>query len=306
MIEKVTYRGWPNAYRLSNGVVELIVLADVGPRVISFGFVGGENQFHEFAEQAGLVGGNQFRLYGGHRLWVSPEYPSTYYPDNGPVSVSQSADGARFTAPVESNAPGIGLQKEIEVRLAAEGTRVVLTHRITNHGATAVEFAPWGPTLMRGGGRGVLPLSPRAPMDDAHLLPVGQFAWWSYTDLSDSRWTLGAEYIQLRHDSNPKGRFKEQMGGVFTPCGWVAYYRKGCLFVKKARVIAGARYPDLGCNFEMFTNPDFLEVETLAPLTEVQPGACADHEETWALFRDVPDGHDEDWIRSTLLPLINS
>ena len=92
MIEKISYRGWPNAYRLSNGIVELTVLADVGPRVISYKFIGDENQFYEIDDQAGLTGGAQFRLYGGHRLWVSPEGPSTYYPDNQASTVSQNAD----------------------------------------------------------------------------------------------------------------------------------------------------------------------------------------------------------------------
>ena len=91
---------------------------------------------------------------------------------------------------------------------------------------------------------------------------------WSYTDLADSRWVFGTEYIQLNQLSEPTGRFKEQMCGIYNPAGWGAYYRDGHLFVKRAPVIAGARYPDFGCNFEVFTNPDFLELETLGPLQE--------------------------------------
>jgi len=306
MIEKISYRGWPNAYRLSNGIVELIVLADVGPRVISYKFVGDENQFYEIEEQAGLTSGAQFRLYGGHRLWVSPEGPSTYYPDNQPATVSKNADTITFASPVEKDPPGRHLRKELDIRLAPTGSRVVVTHRVTNTAPTAIEFAPWGPTMMRAGGRGIMPLPPRVMMDDDHLLPVGQLVLWSYTDLGDPRWRLGTEYIQLIHDSSPQGKFREQMGGVFTPCGWVAYYRRGHLFVKRAAVIDGARYPDLGCNVELFTNPDFLEVETLAPLTKVESGRCATHEEVWTLFQGVPDGNDENWIRSTLLPLVES
>jgi hypothetical protein len=45
LVEKRSHRGWPNTYFLSNGTVELAVLADVGPRVIHYGFAGGENQF---------------------------------------------------------------------------------------------------------------------------------------------------------------------------------------------------------------------------------------------------------------------
>ncbi|PYJ52637.1 MAG: hypothetical protein DME82_16060 [Verrucomicrobia bacterium] len=88
MLERIPYRGWNTAYRLSNGTVELIVLADVGPRIISYRFIGGENQLHEVEADTGQLGRSDFRLYGGHRLWVSPELESTYFPDNVPVEVS--------------------------------------------------------------------------------------------------------------------------------------------------------------------------------------------------------------------------
>jgi hypothetical protein len=67
-VEKHNYRGWPNSYFVSNGLVDLVVLADVGPRIVRYGFVSGENQFHGFDEQAGTSGGDGFCLYGGHRL----------------------------------------------------------------------------------------------------------------------------------------------------------------------------------------------------------------------------------------------
>ena len=34
MIEQISYRGWENVYRISNATVELVVLADVGPRIL--------------------------------------------------------------------------------------------------------------------------------------------------------------------------------------------------------------------------------------------------------------------------------
>ena len=41
-VEKTGYNGWQNCYRVSNGQIELIVTGDVGPRIIRFGFVGGQ------------------------------------------------------------------------------------------------------------------------------------------------------------------------------------------------------------------------------------------------------------------------
>src|SRR5436190_1291071 len=76
MMERTTYRGWQNAYKLWNDHVQVIVLADVGPRIIWYGFCDKENQLHEVPADAGLTGGTDFRLYGGHRLWVSQSYPA--------------------------------------------------------------------------------------------------------------------------------------------------------------------------------------------------------------------------------------
>src|SRR5215469_8348010 len=133
MIEKISWQGWNNVYRIWNETVQILVLADVGPRIIWYGFRDGENVLHEVASQAGLSGGGEFRLYGGHRLWVSPEVERTYFPDNCLVSVRQHSRTIRFTAPVENMAPGTNLQKELEVELAETGACVRLLHRVTNH-----------------------------------------------------------------------------------------------------------------------------------------------------------------------------
>jgi len=78
------------------------------------------------------------------------------------------------------------------------------------------------------------------------------------------------------------------------------------LFIKRAAPVANARYPDFGCNFEIFTNSEFLELETLSPIVQLASEESASHTETWALFRDVPAGNDDSWIRSTVSPLAAS
>jgi hypothetical protein len=306
MVERMSYRGWENAYRISNASVELVVLADVGPRVVVYRFLGGENIFHEVEEQAGLTGGADFRLYGGHRLWISPEVDHTYFPDNSPVTVTQGNGLIRFTAPVESASPGSNLQKEVEIQLDEQGTRVTIHHRVTNLDSRPTELAPWAPTMMTPGGRAILPLPPRAAMDKDHFQSVGPLTLWSFTDFADSRWTLGTEYIQLQQQTSPTGRFPEQMTGLYKPAGWGAYFLNGTVFLKSAPVIAGAAYPDFGCNFEIFTNPEFLELETLGPQVELGPEESVCHTETWKLFQSVPDGEDDSWIREAIAPLAST
>jgi hypothetical protein len=306
MVEKLSYKGWCNAWRLSNGTVEVILLADVGPRIVHYGLCGDENFFYEAASDAGLTGSADFRLYGGHRLWVWPEVARTYYPDNRPVAVSEEDNFVRFTAPIEDRPPGTRLQKQLDITLDANGSRVRIVHKITNWSTETTELAAWSPTMMRPGGRAILPLPARVPMDTDHFQSVGPITLWSFTDLADPRWTFGTDFIQLSHETNPRGRFREQMTGIYNPAGWGAYYTDGTLFIKRATVRAKARYPDFGCNFEIFTNPEFLELETLAPVVELGPRESTSHTETWALFRDVPAGNDDDWIRSAVVPLAAS
>lgn len=301
-IERRAYCGWPNSYFLSNGTVELVVLADVGPRVVRYAFAGGENQFHEFEDQAGSRGGAEFRLYGGHRLWVWPEIERTYFPDNFPVEVNIDVAGATFLAPIEANFPGTSLQKSILVQLDEQGSHVRLTHSITNCSSAPTQLAPWTPTVMRPGGRAILPFLPRAAMDKDHFQSISPLTLWSFTDFTDSRWILGQDFLQLVQQENPTGRFPEQMTGLFNPEGWGAYVRSGCLFLKRAKVVPRAQYPDFGCNFELFTNSEFLELESLGPFVALQPGEKVTHTEDWWLFDGLGPISDDESIRREVIP----
>ncbi len=98
-VAKVAYQGWPNCFRLSNELVELIIITDVGPRLIRFGFLG-RDDLAEFPADLGQAGGNTFQQYGGHRLWHGPESRErTYYPDNAPVMLEQKGEGVRVIQP---------------------------------------------------------------------------------------------------------------------------------------------------------------------------------------------------------------
>ena len=297
------YRGWKNAYNICNDSARLIVLTDIGPRILFYGFLDGENEFHEVPEHAGLTTGNEFRSYGGHRFWVAPEVERTYYPDNAQVSISRGDEAITFTAPIEATPPGTNLQKEIEIKLDDTGTHVTVTHRIFNRGNEATEMAPWALSVMAPGGKAILPLPPRAPVSKDRLQPEGVVALWSYTDFADPRWTIGTKYIQLKQSSSPNGQFKEQMAGIYNPSGWGAYFRDGNLFVKRSKVQKGARYPDFGCNFEIYTEPGFLELETLGPLQSLAPGGTIQHMEEWWI---VPNGDGDTWADSIVLPIVES
>jgi hypothetical protein len=286
IVSKTTWRG-AEALQISNGTVELVVTTGLGPRVIRYAFVGGDNILAE------LPGGGAgtatpwgtWLPRGGHRLWVAPEaMPGSYAPDNGPVRVERNGDTIRFIQPADAS----GVEKEIAVTLAAAGTDVRLQHRLTNRGPFAIDAAAWALTIMRGGGMVVIPNEPYASHDDA-LQPVRAMTAWAYTDMSDPRWTFGPRCIRLRTDAARAG---SQKIGVANRQGWAGYVREGLFFVKRYDWKEGARYPDFGVNTETYTAADFIELETLGTLQLLQPGASTEHEERWTLSKvQLPDGH---------------
>ncbi len=298
--EQIEYAGWPNCYRLASERAELVVTADVGPRVIRFALAGDENVFKEYPEQLGSTGGDEWRIYGGHRLWHAPEaMPRTYAPDNGPVAVEPRGDALRLVQPVEATT---GIQKELDVSLAADEARATVTHRLRNTNLWPLEVAPWAVSVMAPGGVAVVPLPPRRRHEES-LVPANTLALWAYTDMTDARWTWGARFVLLRQQP---GAPVPQKAGLSVPEGWAAYARDGRLFVKAFDYVAGGRYPDLGSNVEAFTNAEMLELETLAPLSTVPPGGEVEYTERWALFASVPPPASDGEVEWDVLPKVRT
>jgi len=280
-VEKVEYKGWRNCYRISNGEVELIATSDVGPRVIRFGFVGGQNVFKEFTEQLGKSGEDKFQLRGGDRVWKAPEDPvATWAPDNVAVEISVTGNGLIARAPVE---PLTHLRKEIEIRMAERGTDVTVVHRVTNESLFPLEYSAWALTMMAPGGVAISGFPPRGK-HPANLEATNPLVMWAYTNLADKRWTFTKKYLALRQDPNNSDA---QKLGMFNPHTWSAYVLNGEVFIKQAAGDAHASYPDFGCSFETFTNNEFLEMETLSPLKKVAPGETVEQKEHWSLHKNV-------------------
>jgi len=195
-----------------NDTVEVVVLTDVGRELFFTVFWAEKMSFTRFPRTQARHAPKNVSPMAAKRLWVSPEVERTYYPDNIACLIQETTGGVRVTAPVEDRPPGTHLQKEIEVRLDSSGSRVRVLHRISNHDRQTTQLAPWAISMMAPGGRAILPLPPKAPLDMQHLLPVGLFALWSYTDFADPRWRLGTKYIQLRQEAHPTGRFGNRWG----------------------------------------------------------------------------------------------
>ena len=298
-IEKTAYGGWPNCYRLSNGDVEVIATTDVGPRIIRYGFPGGQNLMKEFADQMGRTGESTWQARGGHRIWMAPEDGVLSYAlDNSTVQAAIHGSVLTLTGAVEKET---GLQKQMIVELAPQGSGLEVIHRILNKGTAPRRMASWALTMMAPGGTGIVTFPPRGthPKD---LPPTNPLVMWAYTDFTDPRWHFTKKYLTLRNDpsvASPQkvGTFNQETAG--------AYLLGSDLFIKRASARDPLKQPDWGCSYETFTNDQFLEMETLGELSDVPAGGSIQHVERWTLHKNVKISSWTDAeIDRVLLPLL--
>ena len=270
-----------NLLVLTNGLVELKITTDFGPRIIHCSKPGLENIFYEDTDKLPLgdpqpeYEGEIIKLYGGHRLWISPEFlPSCYYPDNEPVTVKEIKNGVELISPVEKFN---NIQKIIRITLDEKLPTVSLTHSIKNCGPFAIEIAPWTITMLSPGGVEIMPQT----STDCGLLPNRNFTLWSYSEMDDPRVTWGKNYLILRQDPKKENPFKF---GYNNESGWAAYFNRKQLFVKFFEPELDGVYPDNGCCFETYTNSKIIEMESLGELQIIIPDATISHEETWEIY----------------------
>ncbi|MCX7755810.1 MAG: hypothetical protein N2117_11290 [Anaerolineales bacterium] len=277
-METGDFHGWPTLF-LENRFLRLECLA-ASPRIVRLFPFGKPNLFADLGNEFNETPYGRFYFRGGHRLWHSPEaMPRTYIPDNEGAIVSELPGGLRIEQPAE---PWTHIAKSIEIRLNDSQPQVIVYHELRNDGPWPVEFAPWALTMFRLGGLGIFPL-PVGNADPEGLLPNRQLVFWPYTRIQDLRLTVRDDFILLR----ASGGLPPVKVGYFNPHGWQAYALDDVLFIKCFDPCPGAHFPDGGCNTETYTNHQFIELETLAPLVKLGPGETVTHTETWELHEGI-------------------
>lgn len=241
----------------------------------------GENVLFVDEETTREYDDTEWNVFSGHRLWHAPEdHERTYVPDNDPVDYELTDAGVHLVQPVEEET---GIRKEISVELPEDEPRAIATHSLTNEGSWPVSLAPWGVTVFAGGGRCVVPFEtgPESPT------PNRSIALWSDASLADERLEFAEDHVLM--DQSADG--EPTKFGVSATDGWAAYVVDGTAFCKSFPLAGHDAYPDRGSAVELYTDPEIFELESLAGLTELEPGDTATHTETWQLFDgvDVPE-----------------
>ena len=262
--------------------LEVDVLRNGGPRIARLRLAGAtENLLGEVPDAHWPTPHGEFHPYGGHRLWAAPEnQPFSQIPDETGVELTEMADGVKLELP---SSPGNALRRGMTIRLEPDHAGLVIEHSLVNESKEPVECAPWGITVLPLGGRAILPWREKKAFSGS-VMPDRSLSLWEYTSLRDDRLQVTDDFIVVQgRPAMPPCKV-----GIYTPFGWGAYTLGEHTLIKRFDVHPGMKYPDFGCNAEIYCNDTFLELESLGPMSVLQPGDSANHTEHWEL---VPAGH---------------
>jgi len=271
----IDYHGYP-VRTLQNAFLRVDVLETAGPRIVGFGPAG--SSLNLMAEVPDITADTPYGVYhflGGHRLWHSPEVmPRTYVPDDTGLVVEETSTGVRLIQPVEGPT---GLRKTVELSLDAGRAAMTVDHYLENTGMWTVECAPWAITQLIQGGIALMPQ--RDPQAAWGFLPDRKLSIWPYTRLNDPRLHLDDDVILI--EAQPA--LPPCKVGTFNPLGWIGYLFQDVFFCKRFEPQFGRLHPDFDNNSEIYCNNRFIELETIGPLAQIQPGQTIALREVWEL-----------------------
>lgn len=278
-IGRENYKSYGECISFISKDIKLLVTIELGPRIIFYGKNGINIMFEDLKDttnkggeffDTNLKGEGIWHLYGGHRLWKSPEYMDTYYPDNKIVDVKVVANNrAIFISKEETTTK---LQKSLDIAMNDDGS-IVLKQYIANKGNDSIEISAWGLTVLDNGAKAIIPLS----QIDTGFLPNRNIVYWPYTDINDERITISNKEVVVEQ----KNIVQPIKVGLFVQ-DEIKTYIKGMVFSIHLDKKSGT-YPDFSCNCECYTNNYIFEIETLSPLTTLAPNDSIEHIEYWSL-----------------------
>ncbi len=277
---------------ISNEHLRLEFLAEAGPRLIRLFLAGStDNLLAETPDVHWPTLWGKYHLRGGHRLAVAPEALAlSYVPDDDGVIVEDMPTSVRLIGLPENPA---GVSKTIEIHLHPDRPALTLQHVLQNRRAEPVSIAPWAVTQLPTGGLAVLPL--RTTRERCREAPDRQVVLWPYTSWHDNRLSIDDEYAWIK--AQP-GSSELKIGALAR--GWLGYLNRGVFFLKRFDPQLDQPHPDLNTNAQIYCNDRSIELESLAPVTQLETGQMSVHLETWELYRADDVSPSVDGVRAWL------
>lgn len=289
-VSEIEYRGWKNSIQITNGHARLVVVPAIG-RIMHYGLAEGGNILWSDPSLHGQklsgepnkneAGRYIWTNFGGDKVWPNEQgdfkkingysWPPDHWFDGGAHEIKILHDGVVITSPVSDYN---GARSVREIRLAPTGTRVMIHQRIEKKKKARVEpirYTIWNVTQI---------VPPQQVL--YRLNPLSQFY-------------LGYHAFESNRETAIRNFRVEGSVGVFVPdesnCQktgadsdhWLAAVVDNIVIAQFFDRDATRTYPDGGLSAEVFTCPEYTELELLSPLTYLEVGQVLQNSIAWEL-----------------------
>jgi hypothetical protein len=289
-VTAVEYRGW-QALRMSNGLVVLIAVPDIGGRVMEYKLNGhpflwtNPEEYGRTYEPPRTESERVWHNFGGYKVWPAPQ--SEWGGPGDPVG--SQLDGGKWTGEIVAANGQIGeikltsppdpsvtgLQVVRRIRLFSGGTHVEVAETFTNVSDHDIRWSVWDVTQVPGAlssnskadkeSRIYFPLSPGSRHQDGYVKLIADTA-------GDAQWEVLKDLGLMRVS------YLGQTGkiGADSSAGWIAHVDEihNMAYIKRFDVAKLDEHPDQGSSVEVYTSGglSYMEVEVLSELMPLKPG----------------------------------
>ena len=288
---------WPTATRIESQTIELVAVPAIS-RIVHLSLRGQPNIFHLNPEWIGQLQDTamettgRYRDFGGAKLWNAPQnawqhgkggWPPDYVLDSAPSQFREPGPHALTLIGQPSASAGIGYSRTVELTGSSVAHQVVMQD--TSDHPTA--WGTWSVLCVRPEGVVFLPVPP-----DAHLWAGDQSTPAAFG------WKRHQEVLVLEHPP-------EKGSKIFCTSsqGWIGYLVDHQALFITYHADTAATYPSAEASSEVYAQGEFIELEHIGPLEQLQPGASAPFSERWHVVPGPPAGLDIDaqaaWMATT-------
>ena len=306
--KRADFRGW-NAVYLSNELVSLVAVPDIGGRIMEYNLGEYEYLFVDpdlagklFTPEENYGSGRlvDWKNYGGEKTWPAPQGwesesewhgPPDPVLDTGIYTIEDLGGDDTFVGlkMVSPSDPRTGIQISRKVKLKPGSSRVYLDLAFTNVSQRPIRWSIWDVVQLNASRKdlhGAFNFDPgcfiTAPLNPASCFPKGYNVMFGEED--NPQWQTDTASMLF------KAAYKWEIGkvGIDSPGGWIAFSNtsKGYGFVEMFEYEAGGEYPDSGASVECWTvgagvvdtlNYEdtqiyLMETEVLSTIRAIDPG----------------------------------
>jgi hypothetical protein len=285
------YRGW-QALRMSNGLVTLIAVPDIGGRIMEYKLNGhpflwtNPEEYGRTYDPPRTESERVWHNFGGYKVWPAPQ--SEWRGPGDPVG--SALDGGKWTGEIVRATGQVGeirltsppdpdvtgLQITRTVRLYSGGTRVEVAETFSNVSDRDIHWSVWDVTQVPGSlasnssadeeSRIYFPLNPSSKHPNGYVKLIEDPA-------GDAQWEV------LKDEGLMRVSYQGQAGkiGADSRAGWIGHVDEihNMAFVKRFEVAKLQEHPDQGSTVEVYTSGpplSYMEVEVLSELIPLKPG----------------------------------